>query len=380
MKVLLFTDESIYEHEWLALGRRLERMIDLLQSRGLEVSVLTLRAYWELHERLIERGIPAYTLGLTNYARAPLAVLRLSRALHTDRPDIVHSMGPLCTLLSGLSRFVRRGPVRIYDRSHVSGRCRLDVGSRVAARLTDHTIAWSQAVRSAAIQLDRSDPNHVSVVYGAISVPRPVSDQEATAIRATLMVPDHLPLIGIVGRLRSEKGHLTLIEALQSLAVRSNTMPHLLVVGAGPNEQGIRDAANSATEIRAHFVGHQDDISPWMAAADVLVMPSYQEAFGKVAAEALCAGKPLIASRVGGIPEVVEHRVNGLLVPPKDPAALADALEQVLSSESLRHSLARAGKKTGESFSPERRVAGWMAAYVRALGEAPERQATEGDG
>lgn len=367
-KVMFISDESPYEREHGPLSVRLDRVFDLMQRDGWGVSVVTVRTRWDWHDRLEASGVAAYTLSSGAYSATPMAAMRLARIIRRDRPTVVHALGPFCALISGLSRYWSRGPVRIYDRSHVSGRFRLDLASRVAAMNNDHTMARSDAVRRAAEELDHTDPERVTVVHDGITRPREVTDEEVASLRQGLGIQQGEPVVGMVSRLRPEKGHLTLLEAMSHLAGPLGRNVHLLMVGAGPFEGTVREAAARVSGCTVHFVGHQTDVAAWLAAADVIAIPSYMDAFPKVALEAMALGRPIVASAVGGLPELIEEGANGLLVPPSSPTALASALKKVLDSGSLARQFGEAGRATYVArYTLEKRHKRWLACYERAL-------------
>jgi glycosyltransferase involved in cell wall biosynthesis len=118
-----------------------------------------------------------------------------------------------------------------------------------------------------------------------------------------------------------------------------------------------------------HFLGHRDDVPEILAALDVLVhVPSAPEPFGRVVAEAMAVGKPVVAARAGGLPEIVEHEVTGLLVPPGDPSACAAAVLRLLADPALRARLGTAGRRRAEErFDPAAHAERVVAAYREVL-------------
>jgi len=377
-RLLLLVDESPYEREHAALARRATRAIGLLEARGWDVTAVTIRHEWDWHEQLRSNGRAAHSLRCRFYWQIPLAALRLGLLLRRANIDVIHGSGALAALISGLSRFIQRRPARIYERHHFLGRPRLRVASRLATRWSDHTIACSDAVRRIAIEADRSPPSQVTAIHAAGDPPRQVQDNEVEALRAELGITDSSAVVVMIARLRPEKGHLIFLEAMRLVAGAFSMATHAVLVGAGPYESAIREALRPDEPYELHMVGHQGDIAPWLALADVVAMPSLIEPFGKVAYETLAAGRPLVASRVGGIPETIQDGENGLLVPPNDADALAKALLDVLGSESLRKKLQAAGPKTyRERFTLEKRIADWVECYESVLHRLEQaRQAT----
>lgn len=378
-RLLLLVDESPYQREHAPMARRVTRNVALLEERGWQVVVVTIRSEWDLHDHLRGEGKTAHSLRSPSYWQIPIAAFRLASILSRTDVEVIHASGALAALISGLTRFLKPEPARIYERHHYLGRPRLRFSSRLAARWSDHTIACSTAVKQVAIEADGSLPSAVTVVHAAGERPRTVDPAEVISLRSRLGIRPNADVIVLVARLRPEKGHVVLIEAMRMLVNITSREAHAIFVGAGPSERGIAQSLREKEPFTLHMVGHQADVAPWLAIADVVAMPSLIEPFGKVAYETLAAGRPLVASRVGGIPEIVDHGKTGLLVPPNDPKALADALFEVLSSERLRGRFEANGPATYEArFTREQRIAAWVECYEKILGEAPDRVAADG--
>jgi glycosyltransferase involved in cell wall biosynthesis len=165
--------------------------------------------------------------------------------------------------------------------------------------------------------------------------------------------------------LRLQKRFETLFAALSDIDPNLKSKIHLVLVGSGPDELAVKSLAKCVSGISVHFVGHQDDVALWFSLADLVVMPSYTEAFGLTAVEAMSCGKPLVASDIEGISEVVQNGISGILVEPKNPSALAVAMTQVLTSQKLAGQLARAAKQRSTQFTVAAMVQGWQNCYDR---------------
>jgi glycosyltransferase involved in cell wall biosynthesis len=146
-------------------------------------------------------------------------------------------------------------------------------------------------------------------------------------------------VIGFVGAMTEGKGIFELLKAFNVLAVGHPRLK-LLYVGDGPDMEEIKEEAQ-VLQGRVIFAGHRKDVSRMYASMDIFVLPSTcREAFGMVLIEAMSMGKPVIATRTGGIPEIIEHRTNGLIVPPGDYTAMARAILELTEVPSLREKLA----------------------------------------
>lgn len=178
---------------------------------------------------------------------------------------------------------------------------------------------------------------------------RPPSSEERReareAVRREFGFAPELPLIGNLAALVPHKDHDTLLAAALIVLLKRPDA-RFLVAGAGPQEERLRDAAlRMGLARKLVFAGQRDDAPSLMRAFDVYCQSSWGEGMGSVLIEAMAAGLPLAATRAGGIPEVVEDGANGLLVPPRDPEALAGALLRLLEDEPLRRRLAAGGRE-----------------------------------
>jgi glycosyltransferase involved in cell wall biosynthesis len=178
----------------------------------------------------------------------------------------------------------------------------------------------------------------------------PVGERRAR-MRAALGIPPAAPLLGFIGRLVPQKGHLVFFEALHRV-VTAFPAVRALVVGDsaadGSDPDGYRSVVRRAVErlgLEKHvrFLGFRDDVPEILAAIDLFVHASLREPFGSVIAEALAAGKPVIASRTRGPEELLEDGVTGLLTPPGDAPALGEAIARLLLDTELARSLAERG-------------------------------------
>jgi glycosyltransferase involved in cell wall biosynthesis len=209
-------------------------------------------------------------------------------------------------------------------------------------------------------------PNGIDLSRFAVPAP-------PCSLRDDYGIPCEDALIGVVARLEAEKGHTHLIAAMPSvLAAAPRTW--LAIVGEGSQGEALRAQAAAlpaAVSDRIVFTGRRDDISAITAELDIAVLPSLREAQGISILEAMARRKPVVATTVGGIPEVVADGVSGLLVPPADPSALADALIRLARSPSLRQRLGDAGYEiVAERFSIDAQVHRIEALYDEELQRA----------
>jgi glycosyltransferase involved in cell wall biosynthesis len=172
-----------------------------------------------------------------------------------------------------------------------------------------------------------------------------------------------------IGRFVAEKGHRHLLEAAARIE-RTRPGVHWVLVGAGELEAALsREAQALGLASQVHFTGWRDDVPDVLAVADVFVLPSVNEGFGRVVVEAMAMARPVVATAVGGVPEIVRDGETGVLVPASDPRALADTVRSLLDDPARAARLGAAGRACAESrFSLTAHVDAVERVYTEVLG------------
>jgi glycosyltransferase involved in cell wall biosynthesis len=213
----------------------------------------------------------------------------------------------------------------------------------------------------------------IQTVYNGVDPSAFPSKPDRTKVREELGIVSG-PVLITIARLTEAKGHRYLLQALPRL---HETWPQLscLFVGEGELHDTLqRMAMDLGVERSCRFVGIREDIAEILAAADVVVLPSLSEGFPFVLLEALAMGCPVVASQVNGVPELIEDHKTGLLVPPRDPQALATAIREVLSDSTAASKMGAAGRAVvQERFTVDRMVANTTAIFDAAMQDAGVR-------
>ncbi len=209
----------------------------------------------------------------------------------------------------------------------------------------DHLIVVSQAIDEKVAHEGRGGVSR-SLIYNGVDLERYDHQEACCTLREEYGMDDDAEIVGVVGRLELEKGHPTLLEAWP-LVLERVPCAYLLIVGEGSRQDALHEIVRElGVERHVVFTGRRDDIPAVTAAFDVAVLPSYREAQGLTILEAMALSRPVVASNVGGIPEMIEDGRNGLLVPPHDPQALADSIVRLLTNHQLADMIGRAGHTT----------------------------------
>ena len=253
-----------------------------------------------------------------------------------------------------------------------SSRVRSEEDRALLRRLTpriDHVIAVSRAIVRKLEDEGRTTAP-LSLIYNGVDLERYDRQEACCTLREEYDIPEDAPIVGVVARLEVEKGHPTLIEAWPRV-LESVPNAHLLVVGEGSRREALEEQVRAlGLESRIVFTGRRDDVPAITAALDVAVLPSYREAQGLSILEAMALSRPVVASNVGGIPEMIEDGRTGLLVQPHDPVALSAAVVRLLEDHPYADTLGRAGHDlVHERFCVELMVRAVESIYDEAVVE-----------
>lgn len=341
-------------------GRRLRVLLlinEVVDNGGAERFVLGLARYlppdriepWVCSTRIADPdavrsldalGIPHINLG----RRAKWDVHRLATLaplLRRERFDVLHSHMFGSNLWGTMLGRACNVPVVLPHEhmwSYAGNPVRAWLDGQLIGRLATRFVTVSAASREQMVSIEHVRPEKV-VVMPTAYIP---SLNDRGDIRDALGLPAGTPLIGVVAALRPEKALSVLLDAHRRVLEQVREA-HLVIAGDGLCLPALRQQASDlGMSASVHFLGDRDDVDSILQQVDVAALPSDWEGMPLFALECMAAGAPLVATAVGGLPDLVEHGKTGLLVPPRDPDALAKALTSVLLDRGLRERLAAA--------------------------------------
>jgi glycosyltransferase involved in cell wall biosynthesis len=277
-----------------------------------------------------------------------IAVGALAAHLAEVRADVVHAhMYRAETVATrAVLALAEIGHRRPYLVSTIhSSRVRSSEDQALLRTLTPHMdrlIAVSRAIEHKLVGEERTTVP-VSLIYNGVDLERYDHQEACCTLPDEYGMEPGSKIVGVVARLEPEKGHPTLLEAWPAV-LRAVPDTYLLIVGEGSRRDALEAQARELQIAhRVVFTGRRDDVPAVTAALDVAVLPSYREAQGLSVLEAMALSRPVVASNVGGIPEMIEDGVTGLLVPPHDAGALSAAIVRLLRDHPYADTLGRAG-------------------------------------
>ncbi len=296
------------------------------------------------------------------------AAWRLARVIKRLTPDIVHAHDPHAVAMAGLALSMSTQSVKppLVASRRVDFHLRQSAMSRWKYRQVDRFICASEAIRRMLVADGVPDAKTVTVHEG-IDVGRGQAAPPAK-LHEELFLPHGAPIVGNVAALVPHKGQRHLVEAA-ALVVRQVPDARFVIAGEGELRPSLERAIKDRRlEKHVLLAGFRPDVLSLHKAFDIFVMSSVTEGLGTSLLDAMAAGKPIVATSTGGIPEVVADGVNGYLVPPRDHEAMASAIVRVLRDAELRRRLGLAGlTRVREQFSAERMVERTVSEYERLV-------------
>jgi glycosyltransferase involved in cell wall biosynthesis len=331
----------------------------------------------EPFRRALEMGLPVVPMVFDRPWRMA-TVMSLRRFVRDNRVDVidVHVTRDAKAAMACLDLCA------VVRSRHVNQPLTASLARRLQWRLgADHVITVAEITRHTLVETGLADSRR-STAIGGWADERffvPPDPAARAAVRAELGLADGVPALLCVGMLRPDKGQDHLLRALGLLAARGRHPVCLLAGSATAESAGYEAGLKALAEQvgiaeRVRFLGYRDDVARLLQAADVVVIPSLTEAQPRVAVQAFAIGRPVVATRVGGVPEIVKDGATGWLVPPADAASLADALDRVFADPAAAAGIAAGARSLAEqAMRFDHRMKQTLDTYHTAIRRAHER-------
>ncbi len=293
------------------------------------------------------------------------AFFALIKILRYECPHIVHTHTSKAGILGRWAAFFARVPVIVHTpHGHVFwgyfGRLKTGIFillEKISALITDRLVMLTEQEKNDHLHFHIAPENKFSVVHSGINLDRfSNTSVDPAAMKRRLGIPEGNLVVGTTGRLTHIKGHRYLIEAAGKI-VSSRPDTTFVFLGDGELLDELKNMASiSGIEENIKFLGWRQDVAEVISTFDVFVLPSLNEGMGRVLVEAMALGKPIVASGIGGIPDLVADGKNGYLVPVGDVEVLAARIRRLLDDPEKREKMGNAGKRYAVNFSADAMV------------------------
>ncbi len=337
--------ESEMKHEEI---KAKEKDIQILESEGIEYIQCP------------------FLLRRINIIKDLKAFFDIWRIIKKYNPIIVHTHSSKAGLIGRLAAKLAGAPIIVHTpHGHVffgyfgPFKTKLFIiFEKLASRITDKIVALTNREKKDHILFKIAEEDKFSVIYSGIelNILKESSSEEKQNLKKELGIPENSLIVGTAGRLVPVKGPEFLVKASKYI-ISKYPDTYFMFTGDGPLEQDLkRKALEMGISDNIIFLGWRDDLVKIISIYDIFVLPSLNEGMGRVLVEAMALGKSIVASNVGGIPDLVIHGKNGFLVPPKNPKQLAKYIQVLLEDKDKREKMGLAGKEMAYNFTSERMV------------------------
>ncbi|KPJ58989.1 MAG: hypothetical protein AMJ42_02355 [Deltaproteobacteria bacterium DG_8] len=314
------------------------------------VSICSLKEKGEIAKELEKLGIEVHCLHMANkegfigWLISTIALLKLFSYLRRLKPTIVHSFLFRANILARIAGYLTGVPVIISSIRVMGGeKGYFHYFEGMTSFMVDHYIAVSESVKRYIVQKSKIPVEKISVIYNGVNV-RKHNSLQTQNVKAPFDIEAKDMILMTVGRLQKQKGHYYLFHAI--LKVRKEVAKiKLLIIGEGEEENNLKNLAESLDLTdQIIFTGLRFDVENILSMAKIFILPSLWEGMPNTLLEAMAAGRPVIATDVGGVPELVINGETGVLVPPKDSDALASAIIDLLQDELKAEKMGEVGR------------------------------------
>jgi glycosyltransferase involved in cell wall biosynthesis len=294
---------------------------------------------------------------------------KVQQIIEDFQPHIIHGAVYEGVTMAAINGFLKRVPIVILEETSdpQNRSAKASFLLKIFSLVADKFIAISPNVAKYLTRVAGVAPQKVVTINNGVETPREVPDHEIQILKASLNIQVNDFVIGSVGRLFND--HKRFSDLVKAVSLLKKPDLKLLIVGSGPDESLIRQkAVDLGISDRVIFAGYQFDTAPYYKLMDLFCIASSREGFGLVAAESMLHSLPIVATSVGGLKDVVVDRETGYLVPPYSPSVLAEKIQVLMDSPSLREDMGKRGKtRAMNNFSAKRYVKDVESLYLEIL-------------
>ena len=323
-----------------------------------DVSVCSLKNKGEIARALEKQGIEVCCLHMggresfLGCLSSIIALIRLFPYLVRIRPTIVHSFLFRANILARIAGYLTGIPIIISSVRVMGGEKKyFHYVEMITSFMVDHYVTVSESVKRYIIDKSKISAEKISVIYNGVNIKSQDNSYEQNP-KMPFKIEDKDRILMTVGRLHKQKGHCYLIQAVSKVR-KEFPKVKLLVIGEGEEENNLKKLVKSLDLMNeVIFAGLSSDMERILPMAELFILPSLWEGLPNALLEAMAAGKPVVATKVGGIPEIVVHGETGVLIPPRDTDALAIAIIDLLQNRLKAKDMGEAGRiRAGKRFS-----------------------------
>jgi glycosyltransferase involved in cell wall biosynthesis len=342
-------------------------LTEILVANGHQVAIVCRKDGW-----IENQSLPGVTFFHSEMDRTPGELQRVANWVAAEGFDVIHTHMSRAHAFGVLLKLRAHVPViaTAHNRSF-----------QLHWKFNDYVIANSDATYRYQKRINRVSPQRMQTVHCFTDLQRfnEVTDRCRRRVDRHLRRYPEEFLVGVVGEVVARKGHLYLFEALSEI-IEAVPNFRLVLLGRFNKDEAYvkrmrRILMREKLLGRVKWLGLRSNVQDFMAAFDLTVVPSVEEPLGLVALESLAAGTPVVASDTGGLPEIVHHGKSGLIVPPKRPRALAEAIIELANDPSRREAMGQAGKAfVFDAFDPQRLCKQVEAVYEKVIRSRPSHK------
>jgi glycosyltransferase involved in cell wall biosynthesis len=357
INILVVIDHGGYNGHMAGVGRNVNYILPHIDQTKFKIFLAILRDDGSLKTRLQGSGIKIYHLKRKKFD--PFTLYDLIKIIRTEKIDLLHlyqyassNFGRIAGRLTGIPVVLHAGDLN-YDYPWYQR-----IADRILKHATDHVLAVSESAKTSYSNVRKIEPSKIKVVPNA--VPKDgltmMEPEACNELKRKLNIADGYSIVGTVTRLHEVKGNEVLLQAA-SIVLKRLPETYFIIVGDGPlNIKLMQNAQELGIEKNVIFTGYQNNVSEFLSIFDVKVIASNTEGFPLVMLEAMVMGKAIVATAVGGIIEALADGISGLLVPPKNPDAMAQKILYLLQHPEERKKLGAAALEESKRFSLERHL------------------------